>query len=1046
VGELPSGTVTFLFTDIEGSTLLLRRLRDAYAGVLADHGRLLRDVFARHGGHEVDTQGDSFFVAFARARDAAAAAVAAQRALTEHDWPDGVEVRVRMGLHSGEPLVGEARYVGLGVHRAARICAAGHGGQILLSNVTRELVEDDLPDDVELRDLGEHRLKDLPRPEHLFYFVVEGLPSEFPPLKTAEGGPVEGIAGREAELAAAAGATVSRSPALGRRGLLAAALMGVLAAAVAIPVFALGRGSDGDSAPGTESGEAVARVDPSSADIADVTAIGGPPSAVAAGEGAVWAVDAPARRVVRVEPDAGSAGQSIPVGNGAAAVVTGGHFVWVANSLDGTVTQVEPTSNRVVATIEVPTAPTALAYGNGALWVASATDRSVRKVDPLSGTVVHTHRPRGSIGAIAVGGGALWVADDSGGRVVRVDLASGTLQLVNVGNGPAGLAYGEGSLWVANALDGTVSQIDPSAASVARTIPTGGAAGIAVSGGKVWVVDDTRAEIVVLDARSGDVTERIALRSRPVAVAAGHDGVWVALQPAARVHRGGTLRVLVDSLHSVDPALVYSTETWSALSMTSAGLVGFRRTGGAGGAEVVADLARTLPTPSDGGRTHTFQLRPGLRYSNGAPVRASDVERGVERSLGFANSPARGMLARLVGADRCTSRRPRRCALERGVSADDDAGTVTFRLGTPDPDFLYKLALPFAFPVPKGTTDRRPATRGVPGVGPYTVSSFDPVGRLTLVRNARYRPWSSAARRHGYPDKIVWRRYSTPMAALTAVQRGLADVYQGAVPPPRLREVTTRYAGQVHVSPDRWTVALFMNTQVAPFDDVRVRRAVNHAIDREAAVEAMGGRLVARPTCQVLPPNFPGYAPHCSYAFDPTKAADLVRRTNAGGAKVTLWVPRDDELFEPLVQPALRALRRAGLDARVKTVTSERYWPGILNPGTRVQIGFWGWAPDFPSAANFFEPNFKCPTPAGANVAGLCDASLERAIERTVALQASDPDAAGPAWARLDRQVLDQAPWAPLVNPTTITLVSKRVGNYQYNPQWGVLLDQLWVR
>ena len=205
VSELPTGTVTFLFTDVEGSTRLLRQLRERYGDVRAEHERLLREAFEAKGGQEIDTQGDSFFVAFRRARDAVAAAVAAQRALADHRWPEGVQVRVRMGIHTGEPLTAEGRYVGLGIHRAARISAAGHGGQVLLSNATRELVEDDLPPDVRLRDLGEHRLKDIDRPEHVFQLEIEGLTSEFSSLKTLERQPPEApFVGREGDLAAAA--------------------------------------------------------------------------------------------------------------------------------------------------------------------------------------------------------------------------------------------------------------------------------------------------------------------------------------------------------------------------------------------------------------------------------------------------------------------------------------------------------------------------------------------------------------------------------------------------------------------------------------------------------------------------------------------------------------------------------------------------------------------------------------------------------------------------------------------------------------------------
>ena len=186
---LPSGTVTFLFTDIEGSTHLLQRLGPAYAQALGQHQARLRAAFAAHEGVVVDTQGDAFFVAFAAAPEAVAAAAEATRALAAYPWPEGATLRVRMGLHTGTPqLVGE-HYVGLDVHRAARIVAAGHGGQVLLSPTTRALVEHDLPVGVTLRDLGAHRLKDLQQPERLTQLVLPDLPADFPPLKTLEARP-----------------------------------------------------------------------------------------------------------------------------------------------------------------------------------------------------------------------------------------------------------------------------------------------------------------------------------------------------------------------------------------------------------------------------------------------------------------------------------------------------------------------------------------------------------------------------------------------------------------------------------------------------------------------------------------------------------------------------------------------------------------------------------------------------------------------------------------------------------------------------------------
>jgi predicted ATPase/class 3 adenylate cyclase len=187
VATLPTGTVTFLFTDIEGSTTLLQRLGDhQYADIIAEHRRLLHAAFAEGNGRVVDTQGDAFLVAFSRARDAVGTAVAAQRALIKHAWPGDASLRVRMGLHTGEPVNETAGYVGVDVHRASRICSVAHGGQILVSDTTHALIAKDLPEELGLRDLGEHRLKDLAHPHRLFQVTAADLPTGFPPPKSLD--------------------------------------------------------------------------------------------------------------------------------------------------------------------------------------------------------------------------------------------------------------------------------------------------------------------------------------------------------------------------------------------------------------------------------------------------------------------------------------------------------------------------------------------------------------------------------------------------------------------------------------------------------------------------------------------------------------------------------------------------------------------------------------------------------------------------------------------------------------------------------------------
>jgi class 3 adenylate cyclase len=206
--DLPTGTVTLLFTDIEASTRLLQQLGEHYSDVLADFRHVLRTIIVLYHGYEVEMQGEAFFVAFARATDAVSAAIAMQRAFADHPWPEGIPVRIRIGLHTGEPLLTAEGYVGMDVQQAARIMNAGHGGQILLSQTTSNLVEQDLPDDVKLDDLGEHRFTDLGRPRRIFQLILSDIPANFPPLKTLDSYPnnlpvqLAPFIGREQEVAA----------------------------------------------------------------------------------------------------------------------------------------------------------------------------------------------------------------------------------------------------------------------------------------------------------------------------------------------------------------------------------------------------------------------------------------------------------------------------------------------------------------------------------------------------------------------------------------------------------------------------------------------------------------------------------------------------------------------------------------------------------------------------------------------------------------------------------------------------------------------------
>jgi YVTN family beta-propeller protein len=520
MADLPKGTVTFLFTDIEGSTRLLKQLRDRYADVLAEHQRIVRSAAAEAGGQEVDTQGDAFFVAFASAKDAVSAAVTAQRALADHEWPDGLPVRVRMGVHTGEPTVGEDRYVGMGVHRAARICSAGHGGQVLLSNATRELIEDELPADVRLLDLGEERLKDIDRPERLFQLVVEGLPSEFPRLRTLDAEPAETpFAGREDELARAAEAAVARPRLSRRRALLIGALAGAIAAAVSIPLFALGgeSGSD-DPATQTKSQAPSVPVSPNS--------------------------------VVVIDPATDAVVDSIPVGSGPGPIAVGEGSVWVANVNDQTVTRIDPTTREVVRVIGLGVEPTDLAVGDGAVWVAAGFDHRLLRIDTADNLVRVRLRVPEKIGplpegyeagwsGVAVGEGAVWLAH--GEEVSRIDPVTNEVVATMPAGGTwtTGIEAGEGAVWVqedgtslvrqerSDSPDGIV-RIDPRTDSVETKIPVEGVASIDVGQGSVWALSYTFGLLWRIDTRSNLAEQSISgIGQSPTVLTLGEPDVWV---------------------------------------------------------------------------------------------------------------------------------------------------------------------------------------------------------------------------------------------------------------------------------------------------------------------------------------------------------------------------------------------------------------------------------------------------------------------------------------------------------------------------------------
>jgi YVTN family beta-propeller protein len=1053
-GDAPAEIRTFLIADVRGYTLFTQERGDeAAAKLAAKFAQIAREGVEARGGSVTELRGDEALAVFASPRQALRAAMDLQVRFADETVADpSIPLAVGIGLDAGEAVAVEGGYRGGALNLAARLCGQAGPGQVLAS---REVVH--LARKVEgLRfvDQGSVSLKGLAEPVRVTRVVPE------------EGEDPAAIFSTVLAPARPTAPGPSRSRFFphgvrSRRGL--AVGLAILLVAIGVPV-ALTWSGGAHGLPGIPSDSAGA-IDMASNRITDQVRVGTRPGAMVAGLGAVWVANEEAGTVSRIDPVTRAVVDTIEVGNDPSAIAVGEEAVWVANSGDGTVTRINPDANKVVATITAGNGVTGIAVGGGFVWTANTFDGTVSKIDPDSGSVKATIDAGANPTTVAADG-TVWVTNNTAGTVTRIDGRSATLVgSTHVGNGPAAVLVAGGQVWVANQLDGTVSRIDAASGAVAATVKVGQApTALALGGGSVWVANELDGSVSRIDPSTNVVTNTIQIGGAPSGLAVNGGSVWVSARGSGSVHRGGTLNLLAGALAVLDPAIGYDPVSFAVLTVTNDGLVAFRETGGAAGATLVPDLATSLPEPTQGGLTYTFQLRKGITYSTGAQVKASDVRFSVERF--FKSGPAAPHFNGIVGASACDAA-PKTCDLSEGIVPDDASGTVTFHLTEPDPEFLFKLALPFGDVVPVGTPAHGDdPNQMVPATGPYMVHSVTDK-RLELVRNPHFTEWSRAAKPDGYPDQIAIDVDDDPAAQdamLARIEQGKADGFINLVAPQHVQELMTRYTSQLHINSLLAIHYLFMNTKLPPFDDVRVRQAVNYAVDRSKVVDAFGGPLSVRPTCQVLPPNFQGYRPYCPYTLDPdesgrwtapdlTKAKELVQSSGTAGMKITLLYPA----FFPRaagehMASVLRELGyRATLDAGFGADNFQSYFDQISNSKNHVKIGFIGWFSDYPAASQFINVLLSCSafvpgSNANTNYGDFCDPALDAQMQQALSLQQSDQSAAGQLWAQVDHELVDQAAIVPVFNRQSVDFLSKRVGNYQYNPLFGMLISQLWVR
>jgi peptide/nickel transport system substrate-binding protein len=522
---------------------------------------------------------------------------------------------------------------------------------------------------------------------------------------------------------------------------------------------------------------------------------------------------------------------------------------------------------------------------------------------------------------------------------------------------------------------------------------------------------------------------------------------------------GGTFTILANSAFGVaDPAQNYTLEEWQLLIDTHDGLTGFAKVGGVAGTKIVPDLATSIPTPTNGGKTYVFHIRRGIKFSNGQVLKPSDFVTTFERQFTVPGPTA--FYNDIVGASACSTSG---CDLSKGVVANDSAYTLTINLTAPDPEIMDQLALPFAYAVPADTSLHLTGNNVPPGTGPYMWKSYNPNTEAVLVRNPYFHVWSAVAQPNGYPNEIIEKYGLQVSDEVTEVENGEAnEVFDGdQIPADDLSTLNSpTYAGQVHVNTltADWYMAL--NTTRPPFNNLDARQAINYAANRTAYVKIAGGSSLAVPACQILPPNFPSYTPYCPYTTGPqtvwsapnlAKAKALVAASGTAGDTVVVD-STNDQVGTALAEQMVSDLDSIGYKASTQLLSGTNQYPYVQNS---ANAGTWNvawsaWYQDYPAPADFLNVLLGCGSihpnsDASPNIAEFCDPTIQNQINQAESEEATDPSGAAALWTKIDHEDTLQAPWVDLYNPKQIDFLSKNVHGYEWNPQWYILIDQLWL-
>ncbi len=503
---------------------------------------------------------------------------------------------------------------------------------------------------------------------------------------------------------------------------------------------------------------------------------------------------------------------------------------------------------------------------------------------------------------------------------------------------------------------------------------------------------------------------------------------------------GGTLKGSYASFPDyLDPALSYTQEGWTAMYDTYIPLLTYAHANGEAGSKVIPGLAKSLPKVSNGGKTYTLTLQKGLKYSDGTPVKASDFTHGLERTIALNSGGSPFYTASIVGAEKFQETKSGGIP---GIETNDKTGQIVIDLVAPRGTFNNELALMFAAPVPPDTPMKNLSADPPPATGPYEIVSSEPGRGWSYERNPQWAK-SNAKLVPGVPsghiDKIDITVVRNDSTELNDVEQGNSQWMQTPVPTDRYAEVKSKYEGsQFRVEPTISNYYFWMNTTRPPFDDLKVRQAVNHAISGDALERIYAGSLEA--IQQVLPPGMPGYEKLELYPYDMAKAKKLIAEANPSDRDITVWT--DDEPGQDEAGAYYQdVLKKLGFNAELKVINADNYFTIIGNKTTPdLDTGWTDWFEDYPHPNDFFQPLLSgesiLPTNNG-NFAEIDDPALNAKIRKLGEEELGPKQEA--EYAQLDREYMEQAPWAPYGTRTVTTFVSSAIDLDEviFNPTFG---------